>query len=183
MDYQTEKQKIRREARSRRNSLSETEQNEYSKRIIEQLISQPEFQTAETIFCYISYLSEVQTHGLIQEYLLGKKRVCVPKIMSETLMIAVEITEWNNLKPDQYGIPTPISDEEAKLEYDLCIAPGLAFTKTGHRMGYGRGYYDRWLARNKVKHTIALAYECQFVDEMPVEETDIAMDKILTEKK
>lgn len=182
MNYQEQKQVIRREIRERRNALTQAQQDEYSQTIINRLIQLPEFTSAETVFCYISYLSEVQTHALIKQHLLGKKRVCVPKIMSDTLMIAVEINNWENLEPDDYGIPTPISNKEAQLDYDLCINPGLAFTQEGHRMGYGRGYYDRWLARNNVKHTIALAYECQFVEEMPIEETDIPMDKILTEK-
>ena len=68
-------------------------------------------------------------------------------------------------------------------EVHVSITPGLGFTLTGHRMGFGRGYYDKWFVQNKVKHKIALAFEAQLVDEIPVEDNDVLMDKIVTEKR
>ena len=101
-------------------------------------------------------------------------------------MEAVKIVDLTNLKEDKYGILEPTKDIEAmnKNELDLVIMPGLAFDTNGGRLGYGGGYYDKYLqkiAGNLSK--VALAYDFQIVQEVPKEEHDIKVDYIITEKR
>ncbi|MCG8379698.1 MAG: 5-formyltetrahydrofolate cyclo-ligase, partial [Proteobacteria bacterium] len=87
------------------------------------------------------------------------------------------------LEPDNLGIPTPKSDQVATNPIDIAITPGLGFTTTGKRLGYGRGYYDRWFEHNVAKTKVGLAFEAQIVDTLPTETTDVLLDIIVTEKR
>ena len=97
-------------------------------------------------------------------------------------MIAAPFSGWDELIPGELGILTPAGEEPFKTDIDIVITPGLGFTRTGHRIGYGRGYYDKWFARNSVAHKIAVTFEAQIVDSLPVAETDIPVDIIVTEQ-
>ena len=98
-------------------------------------------------------------------------------------MIAVKLSDQNDLAPDSMGILTPNSDQEISGPFDIAITPGLGFTNKGERLGYGRGYYDRWFSKHKVKTKIALAFELQLIDVLPTEKTDQLVDMIVTEER
>lgn len=177
-----EKKALRHQLSARRNALSKTEMLEKNRKIYENLRQIVEFNQAKSIFCYISYLTEVETHKLIKQWLATSIRVAVPKIFDKTTMHAVKLSSWDNLEPDKLGILTPKSDEIDAGPFDISITPGLGFTQFGARLGYGRGYYDRWFSNNDVKQKIGVCFEEQIVNELPTEITDITLDLVVSEK-
>jgi len=176
----TETRKMLKTARAK---LPEATRLDYSNSIIEQVLRLDEIKNARTIFIYISYATEVHTHELIKALLESGKTLAVPKIVDSEFMEAESFSSWEDLVPGELGILTPSNSEPCSGPFDVALTPGLGFTLSGHRMGFGRGYYDKWFAQNKVSHKIALAYEAQLVDNIPVEVTDVPMDKIVTEQR
>lgn len=183
MDLHEQKKRLRNEIKQRRSLLSEPERKMMSEQIMSFLQDIPEFYQAKSIFCYISYLDEVETHSLITRFLQQNKVLAVPKIMNKTEMLAIPLTNFSDLRPDKLGILTPKSNKALIDTFDIAITPGLGFTEKGDRLGYGRGYYDRWFSRNTVKVKIGIAFEVQVVDELPLEETDLPLDILVTEKR
>ena len=98
-------------------------------------------------------------------------------------MIAVPLKSWDDLEADKMGILTPRSSQVALGPFDVAITPGLGFTEKGGRLGYGRGYYDRWFSHYEVKTKIGVAFEVQIVDELPMEKTDVLLDMLVTEDR
>lgn len=186
---QQDKQVSRQKAETRkmlkilRAKLPKANRLDYSNSITEQVLKLDEIRDARTIFIYISYASEVHTHELIKAMLDAGKTLAVPKIVNSDYMEAETFSSWEDLIPGELGILTPADSTPFDGSFDVAITPGLGFTLSGHRMGFGRGYYDKWFAQNKVRHKIALAFELQLVDEMPFEDTDVPVEKIVTEKR
>ena len=85
--------------------------------------------------------------------------------------------------PTSFGILTPPGNQPCPGPYDIVITPGLGFTVTGQRIGYGRGYYDRWFTEHPVENKIALAFEVQLIKEIPHAGYDIPVDILITEKR
>jgi 5-formyltetrahydrofolate cyclo-ligase len=183
MNLLEQKKQLRNEIKQRRSMLSESERAEKSQQISQFLHEIPEFNRAKSIFCFISYLDEVETHPLISELLQRNIKLSVPKIMNKTEMLAIPLEDLSELEPDKMGILTPKSSLASTDPFDIAITPGLGFTEKGDRLGYGRGYYDRWFANNQVTSKIGVAFETQIVDELPLEETDMPLDMLVTEKR
>lgn len=156
---------------------------DYSNSITEQVLKLNEIRLAKTIFIYISYATEVHTHDLIKSLLDDGKTLAVPKIVNSDFMDAEPFSSWEDLIPGELGILTPSNSDPCNGPFDVALIPGLGFTLSGHRMGFGRGYYDKWFAQNEVKHKIALAFEAQLVDGIPIEDSDVPMEKIVTEQR
>jgi len=131
----------------------------------------------------VSYLGEVETHDLIERLLRDGKTVVVPKIVSRRRMIAVKIKGLGELKKGEHGMLEPADQKLYLGPIDVCVTPGLAFTTSGDRLGFGRGYYDRFLARFHRVIRIAPAFECQLVEHIPTDEDDQAMRLIVTEER
>ena len=178
-----QKAETRNMLKSVRAKLPEATRMDYSNYITEQVLKLDEIKNARTIFIYISYATEVHTHELIKALLDDGKSLAVPKIVDSDFMQAESFSSWEDLVPGELGILTPGNSKPCSGPFDVALTPGLGFTLSGHRMGFGRGYYDKWFAQNKVRHKIALAYEAQLVEDIPVEETDVPMEKIVTEKR
>ena len=183
MNLHEHKKKLRSDLKRRRSELPENKRTEMSRQIIKFLHEIDEFNQAKSIFCYISYLSEVETSSLINHFLEQNSALAVPKIMGKTEMIAVPLDDLDELEPDKMGILTPKSNQAAPGPFDIVITPGVGFTETGDRLGYGRGYYDRWFSNNKVKTKIGVAFEAQVVAKLPIEETDMPLDILVTEER
>jgi 5-formyltetrahydrofolate cyclo-ligase len=166
-----------------RANIPEVERKDSSNSITEQVLKLDEIRDAETIFIYISYTTEVHTHHLIKNLLASGKILAVPKIVNSEYMQAETFSSWEDLVSGELGILTPANAEPYNKPFDVAIVPGLGFSLSGHRMGFGKGYYDKWFAINEVSHRIALAFEAQLVDEIPFEDTDVPMDKIITEQR
>ena len=180
------KEEIRREIKEKRNSLSKSEILEKSNRIKKRLFEQAEFRKAQTILFYVSYGSEVYTHDMIKESLSEGKNVVVPYSDTEKrTLILSELHSWNELSVGSYNILEPKKEnikEVAIAMVDMILVPGVAFDVTGRRIGHGWGYYDKLLEKSNAP-SIGLAFELQIVDAVPTEEHDVAVGKIITEKR
>ena len=183
MNLLKEKKRIRLELKKKRNSINKEQRNQKSKKITNFLYKIDEFQYFTNIFCYISHINEVETHPLIKSILERNIDLFVPKIINSTEMVAIKLDNLSNLEPDSIGILTPKSGEILSETIDIAVTPGLGFTNKGERMGYGRGYYDRWFSKNNVKTKIGFAFEEQIVTHLPLEKTDINMDIVITDKE
>lgn len=176
------KHTLRQEVRERCKALTPALRSQKSKIIWEKLKERPEFKSAQKILVYLSKEGEVETHEEIQK-LFEKKDVFAPKIQ-ERVMSIHPIRSWDNLEPGTFKILEPKNCKSiASKELDLVLVPGIAFDKNGHRIGHGKGHYDRLL-----KHTsatkIGLAFHEQILDnEVPFEDHDIPMNLIITDKE
>jgi 5-formyltetrahydrofolate cyclo-ligase len=178
------KKKLRKEIIYKRKKLSKEENRKKSKKIKEILFGLPEFKNAKTVFFYISYNGEVFTHDMIRESFL-RKNVIVPisNIKDETLILS-QLKSWDELTVGTYRILEPRIEKIRRIEpseIDLIIVPGVAFDKSGNRLGHGKGYYDKLLQNTNAK-TVGLAFEFQIVNEVPTESHDKAIDILITEK-
>lgn len=178
-----EKNQLRRSLKERRAAISEQDRQNYSARIANRLYEIPELQSASIVFAYISYSSEVITHDILKRLLEDGKTVVVPKILSKEKMVSQQLESWDVLEPAELGILAPTRGDIIDDPVDVAITPGLGFTEAGHRIGFGAGYYDRWFAKHEVRLKVALALETQIVEQLPIEDTDIPVDIILTEKR
>jgi len=174
---------------SKRSSLSANEIKKKSASIKTNLYSLQEFNKSKNILFYVSFDNEVDTQEIIRE-LLGKKgkNIIVPYVEEGNSILQIsELQNFNELEPKTFGILEPKLKHIRKFKpnnLDLVIIPGIAFDLAGNRIGYGYGYYDRFL--KQMKHDIkkiALAYEFQIVERIPAEKHDARMDMIVTEKK
>ncbi|MBI5061218.1 MAG: 5-formyltetrahydrofolate cyclo-ligase [Candidatus Aenigmarchaeota archaeon] len=178
---------FREEILSKRNALSKDEIDAKSTVIAMRLLDMPEFMDAKTIFAYASYNSEVSTKYFIKKALNLGKKVCVPKVDFKTGdMWPVLISAYENLKPNENGIPEPgrFAASFDPMKVDLILVPGSVFDLQGHRIGSGKGFYDKYLHTYK-NHAavIGLAFDFQIVDDIPEEPHDKEVHKIITEKR
>lgn len=163
----------------KRNRLSKDQILSKSKAIEQALFDSREYKDAKTVMFYVSFGSEVDTGEMIKES-LKDKIVCVPCI-KDGLLLPSQISDAKDLsKKNVYGICEPcnvVKIEKDKI--DLIIVPGVVFDKHGHRIGYGKGYYDNFLKNYKGKK-IGLAFKLQVLEDIPKDEWDIMLDKVIS---
>ncbi|MCM1200486.1 MAG: glutamate-5-semialdehyde dehydrogenase [Bacteroides fragilis] len=184
------KKELRKQILALRDAMPEEEREEKSSRITETLLALPLYREAEAVLTYVNYLSEVNTTDLVNNALSDHKRVFAPRVSGETMEF-YQITEMKDLKEGYRGIREPVSRRRFNAVTDagpaLMLMPGAVFDEKCHRIGYGKGFYDKYLNRLREKgaavHTLALCYECQILPEIPVEEHDIRPQMILTEER
>lgn len=166
-----------------RRDLTSEQVREYSKIIQYKLESRKAFKEAETIMLYISFAKEPETLPIIEKILSEGKKVVVPvSNLSTNTIIPTYINGVDELIPGAYGILEPtIIRAVNPMDIDLVVIPGIAFDMHRNRLGFGMGYYDKFLATTEAAR-IALCYDFQVVDDLPTNELDIPMDLILTEK-
>lgn len=164
---------LRKELLSLRNTLPEKELS------LSHLEKFAEFKKAQTVFSYVSAGSEVRTLSLIEE-MLKEKRVTVPYCTDkEGNMIAVEINSTDELKEGLFGIAEPINPKEfPKEKIDFVIVPGIAFDNDGYRLGYGKGYYDRFLSDIN-PYKLGICKKEFLIEKLPHDEFDVKMNKVL----
>ena len=178
---------IRKEILSVRNNLNKEALNNFNKNIFNTIIKSDIYKKAQSIFIYISFGSEVETKKIIEHAISLGKNIYVPKT-DKTIkeMIAVKIHSFDNMTVDKWGILEPIIVDKQNIgnEFDLIIMPGVAFDITGNRLGYGGGYYDKYIHNLKRRPTLlALSYEFQIIDNIIAEIHDMQLDYIITENK
>lgn len=179
---------MRRAARRARRALPKAVREEKSAAILARLYREPAYQQAHTLLTYVGVNSEVATLPLIRRALAEGKRVVVPATEVATKRLwPLRLRNPRDLAPGAYGIPEPrpgTSEPVALEELELIVVPGLAFDCWGHRLGQGTGYFDRFLSKVP-PHVprIALAFDVQVVDKVPVEPHDQPVTLILTESK
>jgi 5-formyltetrahydrofolate cyclo-ligase len=187
------KRKIRQEFLKKRNNLSRDEIKSKSEKIEKELFSLPEFQRAKTVMFYVSFRSEVETEKMTRNALKLKKKIVIPVVYGEKIVVS----EIKNLKKEltkgSFGIKEPKKEFRRRVnqkEIDLVVVPGVVFDKRGGRLGYGRGYYDRFLRSKSIRSRmsrsrqcalIGLAFDLQIARKIPLVKGDMKVDKIVTE--
>ncbi|MCK5022583.1 MAG: 5-formyltetrahydrofolate cyclo-ligase [Candidatus Aenigmarchaeota archaeon] len=180
------KEFIRREILARRSRQERDKKVKKDIAIRKNLRNISEYQNSNIILFYVSIRGEVRTESLISEALENGKRVLVPFVnLANKTMLISEISDLDDLEPGSFGIPEPKNPKEFPLdEIDLVVVPGVAFDKTGNRVGFGTGFYDKFVKTlNKRIPLIALAYDFQIVKEIQPEEHDVKVHKIVTENE
>ena len=176
------KAKLKESILEKRNSLAKEDILERSRKIQNNLFGLSQYAKSRTVMFFVSFSSEINTHEMIKEA-LKNKTVVVPKIIQHEIEPSV-IIDFDNLIPGKFGILEPI--EAMRIAYkniDLVLVPGIVFDKEGHRIGYGLGYYDKFLKKVPKAVKIGLAFDFQIVDKIPREMHDIPVDLIVTEER
>lgn len=184
MEMTPTKEAVRQIMRQRRADLDASWIQAASLRIAERLFALPEFKRAEVICVYLSLPGEVQTKAILDVAWKVGKRVSVAGLRDDGEYMPVWITPDEPLMTSKFGVRQPATLHWAKPDrYDLAIVPGVAFSETGGRMGHGRGFYDRMLARlaSRLTCRAGVCFGCQLVLDLPVTEHDVGMDVIVTE--
>lgn len=173
-----------------RDELDPAQRQRKSSLIHEKLLALDIIKAKRNIFIYVNFRSEVETLGIIVELLKRDKEVSVPltRVKEKRLDIIAISDPETQLAPGYCGIPEPRQDriETSMIDpglLDVIVLPGSVFDLKGGRFGYGGGYYDRLLASIPRAHRLALAFEVQIVDELPLQPHDQIMDAIITEKR
>lgn len=181
-----EKKLLRKEMQAILASIDKGQYQQWSREIAEKLYVDESWKNSHTIGIIVSKMPEVNTIGIIQQAWKEGKRVVVPKCLPDTrAMTFHEITSFNQLEVVYYGLREPIIEKTKQVEkeeIELILVPGLMYTRNGYRLGFGGGYYDRFLVDYK-GHTITLAFSEQIVSELPIESFDIPVEKIITNKE
>lgn len=179
------KSEIRKTTIQKRLMLSEEAVCEKSNLITQKVLELQEYHLADTVFCYVDFRNEVQTRAIIEASWMRGKRVAVPKVEGDVMKF-YQVRDWSDLKAGYMGILEPSEAcEEVRVEQGNClmIMPGVAFDERRNRIGYGGGYYDKYLAQTTGIYKVAIAFEEQVYPELPCEEHDLRPDIIVTEKR
>ncbi len=177
---------------ARKNRVAQKNKDEISKQIVANFMALPEYAAATTVLFYVDAGSEVRTRHSLPDALAGGKRIVVPYCIVETNELELFLLEdMSELVEGAYKILEPKAElrelpnkKVTPEQLDLVMVPGTAFDPKGGRMGQGKGYYDRLLARVRPDAPlVAIAFDCQIFDEIPVSAHDVFMDKVLTETR
>lgn len=186
-ELQLTKVSIRQACRRRRAQLTDRTWREAQ--IINHLTRLPLWQLARQPLIYVSCRDEVGTHSLIQERLQRGEPVWIP-YCEESHLRVFQLQSWDQLISGRFGVLEPRPELRATsasqgeyAELDVVVTPGVAFDRLGNRLGYGAGFFDRLLAQCIDAVPIGLAFDCQIVNQVPVESHDRQLDLVLTESR
>lgn len=185
------REQLRKEILRKRDSLEVAKLQEHGQQVLDRLVAMKEYQAAQTLFLYVSFRSELPTLLLLEHILASGKRAVVPvTLVAEKDLLPVLITDpATELLPGYCSIPEPvmaIRDKKsiAAEEIDIILLPGSVFDERGGRMGYGGGYYDRFVSKRAPQALrIGLCHDLQVVDKAPLQEHDELLDYIVTEQR
>ncbi len=174
-----DKKELRRTIRERKRAMTEEEIVSRSEKLGVLFAQSEAYKAARTIYGYLPYNQEVRTIPMLEQALKDGKKVAVPKVYGDEMKF-LYLDDLTKVEKGYAGIPEPIADEPvADDETALVLMPGLAFDPQGHRIGYGGGFYDKFLAAEPNHPTLALCYEFQMLPELHTEEHDIPVDTVL----
>lgn len=178
---------LREQMITKRDALSSLEIQGKSHETAQRLLLLPEYRQAKTILIYIPTKSEINTLPIIKSSWQQQKRIAIPVCQADRTLLISELNCFNDLEKGKYNILEPVKDKIIPIdpgEIDLAIIPGLAFDQQGTRLGYGGGYFDRFLKtlRNNCP-ILALCYEFQIIKHIPSEIHDVPVNMILTEER
>ena len=174
-----DKSELRRQIRAQKRAMTEEQIVAASQRLGELFLASDAYKQANTIYGYLPYNQEVRTVPMLQQALLDGKKVAVPKCYGDEMRF-IYLDDLSKVEKGYCGIPEPIADEPiADDQTALVLMPGLAFDPEGHRMGYGGGFYDKFLEREPNHPTLALCYDFQMLDHLETEAHDIPVDTVL----
>ena len=174
-----DKQTLRAHIRAQKRAMTNEQIEEASIRLGALFTESNLYKQAKTIYGYLPYNQEVRTVPMLQRALDDGKRVAVPKCYGDEMKF-IYMDDLTAVETGYAGIPEPVADEPvAQDPTALVLMPGLAFDPQGHRIGYGGGFYDRFLAQEPNHPTVALCYEFQMLQELETEEFDVPVDCVL----
>ena len=174
-----DKKALRRSIGALKKTMTEEQIRQKSARLTEAFLETDYYRNARCIYGYLPYNQEVRTVPLLEQALKDGKRVAVPKVYGEEMRF-LYIEDMSGIAPGSYGIPEPVADDPVANDPEaLVLMPGLAFDPKGNRMGYGGGFYDRFLEAEPLHPTVALCYDFQMLPHLETEEHDIPVDLVL----
>lgn len=179
-----EKKEIRKKALDQRNAIPEVDRIRKSLRISETVRNLKWYDLAEALLIYRNFRTEVDTSQLIEKAWEKEKKVFCPRVNGKDMEFYL-VESWNDFEPGSYGIEEPKKNctvFSGQYEHVLAILPGAAFDKNRHRIGYGGGFYDRYLAGHPNILTVAICFEEQIMEKVPSELFDICPQKIITDQ-
>lgn len=187
-DIPAVKKMIRRQVLARRDALSEEAINEKSRAIQRRLLSLPEFSESGRVMFFLTFGSEVQTDPMIRRAMAAGKEVAIPKTLPKEKRLVPSLLRdlEKDLAIGYYGVREPIPGALRPVDpasLDLVVVPGVAFTEKGDRLGYGAGFYDRFLRLASRARRVAIGFELQLVDSLPTDEYDLPVEIIVTEAR
>ena len=174
-----DKKELRRSIREQKRAMSEAEIVSRSAKLGQLFVASEAYKNARTIYGYLPYNQEVRTVPMLEQALADGKRVAVPKCYGDEMKF-IFMDDLSKVEKGYANIPEPIADGPvADDPTALVLMPGLAFDPEGHRIGYGGGFYDKFLAAEPDHPTLALCYEFQLLPRLETEEHDIPVDYVL----
>lgn len=179
------KNRIRKERLSLRKSMTETIIKQYSEHITQKVIRHPDYKAADLVFCYVDVKNEVKTAGIIENAWKNGKKVAVPKVHDEEMKFYL-IHSYEQLEQGCFGLQEPKTEctEVSDVpKNSVVIMPGVAFDRQGNRIGYGKGYYDKYFSKYPGIFKIAIAFSLQIVPEIPFDRFDVKADCVITEEQ
>ncbi len=170
---------LRKQIREKKRAMTPEQIEEKSRALGALFAASEAYRQAKTIYGYLPYNQEVRTVAMLERALADGKRVAVPKCYGDEMRF-IYMDDLSKVEKGYAGIPEPIADEPiADDETALVLMPGLAFDPQGHRIGYGGGFYDKFLAKEPDHPTLALCYDFQMLPHLDTEEFDIPVDTVL----
>ncbi len=174
-----DKNTLRKHIKEQKRAMTEEQIVAASEKLGEQFVASEAYKQAKTIYGYLPYNQEVRTVPMLQKALEDGKKVAVPKCYGEEMRF-IYLEDLSQVEKGYCGIPEPIADEPVADDMTaLVLMPGLAFDPQGHRIGYGGGFYDKFLASEPEHPTLALCYAFQMVEHLETEEFDVPVDTVL----
>jgi len=164
-----------------RDSLNPEDIAERSKRIEETLFGEEHFKSAKAVAFYIPKGNEVDTKHMMERAVGEKKEVLVPVTDDEISMC--KFTSFFDMVPGKFGVPEPEHRRPRDHAAEVVLVPGIVFGLCMHRIGYGKGYYDRYFKSNTKAFRIGISFDFQVMEELPKHEHDVPMDLIITDKR
>lgn len=170
---------LRKSIRQQKRAMSEAQIQEKSAALKSLFIQSEQYKNAATIYGYLPYNQEVRTVPILKQAIRDGKKVAVPKVFGDEMRF-IYIEDFSQVSNGYAGIPEPIADgPEANDATALMLMPGLAFDTQGHRIGYGGGFYDKFLEKEPDHPKVALCYDFQMLDHLEVQEHDVPVDLVI----
>jgi len=184
LDISEKKRALREKIMQKVAALSESYTTASDKQICEAVLKTPEYQKAKTVFCYVGRKSEINTRPILEDVLQSGKRLCVPKCVAKGVMEARQITSFDDLVLAKFGLLEPLDDCALVLpsEIDFVVVPCAACNLSGHRLGFGGGFYDRYLKEADFFKCM-ICRQALICEEIPMEDHDLIPDMLITEER
>lgn len=174
-----DKKQLRAMIREQKRAMTAEQIQQKSERLCQLFLETEQYRNATAVYGYLPYNQEVRTVPILQQALQDGKKVAVPKVYGDQMRF-IYISDFACLEKSDMGIPEPVADEPvADDPTALVLMPGVAFDKDGHRIGYGGGYYDKFLSAEPNHPTVALCYDFQVLPKLETESFDIPVDLVL----
>lgn len=179
------KNELRKQFIEKRKSITDEDRSLQNTKIFKSIIEYPFYLNSQTVFTYVSMKDEVDTHAIIKHAIANNKKVAVPKVYSNGYMKFFYIKSFNELKPSTMNILEPDDSNEVAIPNNQAIinVPGLVFDHSFNRIGFGGGYYDRYLVAYEMIHKVGLAYDFQITSDIPHDDYDISLNAIISSSK